>query len=187
MKYIDCLVMNAGLHDVKVSGMKADFSYAVAMNKRLLEPVIKSLEEMVEPTKEHEKFITERKELLQEFAKKDENGDPIVRGSVVAGQQKETYLIPGISNKNNEFNVKLEKLKKKFKKEIDDQEAKEKEYDEHLDEETLKFEPIMVARKLVPDGLSQQAMDGVVLMIKGAIIKPVDPAEAVKSKIPAPK
>jgi len=184
MRYIDCLVMSAGLQDVNASGMKARFSYAVARNKRLLEPVIKSLEEMVKPSEEHVKFIAERKKILQEFAKKDENGDPIVRAAVVAGQQQETYMIPGISDMSNEFNIKLDKLKKKFKKEIDEQEVKEKEYDEHLDEEAKDFAPIMVEWKLVPDELSQQAMDGVLLMIKEESVTPDKPA---KPKAPAPK
>ena len=174
--------MSAGLQDVNASGMKARFSYAVARNKRLLEPVIKSLEEMVKPSEEHEKCIAERKKILQEFAKKDENGDPIVRASVVAGQQKETYLIPGISDKNNEFNVKLDKLQKKFKKEIDEQATKEEEYDKHLDAEATDFVPIMVEWKMVPEsGLSQQAMDGALFMIKE------EPTKPKETKKPVPK
>jgi len=183
--------MSAGLQDVNASGMKARFSYAVARNKRLLEPVIKSLEEMVKPSEEHAEFIAERKKILQEFAKKDENGDPIVRANVVAGQQQETYMIPGISDETNEFNVKMDKLKKKFKKTIEEQESREKEYDKHLDEEAEDFTPIMVNWKLVPEsGLSQQAMDGVFFMIIPETTeptKPVKPAKSAKPQIPAPK
>ena len=185
MRYIDCLVMSAGLMIVDAPKMKARFSYTVSRNKGLLEPVIKSLEEMVKPTEEHAKFIAERKKILREFAKKDDNGDPIVRIDNVNGQQKETYLIPGISDEKNEFNVKLDKLKKRFKRELDEQESKEKEYNEHLDKVATDFFPIMVDWKLVPEqGLSQQAMDGVFFMVKK---ETVDPEKPVAAKKPAPK
>lgn len=166
MNYLDCLIMNSGLNAVNVTGMKARFSYAVARNKRLLEPIIKSLEEMVKPSDEMNKFTEERQALLKEHADKDENGDPIVQISMVNGQRRETFKIPGINNKDNKFTLEMDKLKKKYKKELDEQEAKEKGYENHLVVTVDQFVPITVDMKLVPDGLSQEAMDGVIFMIR---------------------
>jgi hypothetical protein len=159
--------MNAGLMAVEGSGMKARFSYAVSRNKQLLEPIIKSLEEMTKPNDEHKKFTDERQELLKEYAKKDEDGNPMVQRIPGPNNQvRESFMIPGINDKDNEFNTKLERLKKKHSKAISEQEEREKKYEEYLDEPVDDFTPIMVDWKLVPDGISQQAMDGVFFMIK---------------------
>lgn len=167
MRYVDCLIMNAGLMAVETTGMRARFSYAVSRNKQRLELVIKSLDEMATPNEEHKKFIDEREELLKEYSKKDEDGNPVIHQTPgPMGQMKKGFLIPNVTDKSSDFNVQLEKLQKKHKKTIDEQAEKEKKYQEYLENEADDFEPIMVDWKLVPDGLSQQAMDGVFFMIK---------------------
>ena len=166
MKYIDCLIMNAGLQHVKGPGMKARFTYKVARNKRLIEPVIKSLDEMVKPSDDHKKYTDARQKLLKEFAKKDENGDPTMQTRFIDGRQQESYVIPGIGDDKSDFNVKMDKLKEEYEKVIDDQKEREEKYDEHLDEECDDFTPYMVDWNLIPENLPQEAMDGVHYMIK---------------------
>lgn len=188
MRYIDCLIMNDGLMAVNASGMKARFSYAVSRNKQLLEPIVKLLEGMTKPNDEHKKFTDERQDLLKEYAKKDEDGNPMVQRTPGPNNQvRESFMIPGINDKDNEFNTKLEKIRKKHQAAIDEQADKETKYEEFLDEPVNDFKPIMVEWKLVPEsGLTQQAMDGVFFMIKPEAKEPAKPAKRQKVKpIPA--
>ena len=108
MNYIDCLIMNEGLADVNAPGMKSRFSYAVARNKRILEPVVKSLQEIVEPNADHKKFQEERQAILKKHAEKDENGDPIMQTTNVGGRPQQNYRILGISNEKNPFNLEID-------------------------------------------------------------------------------
>lgn len=188
MRYIDCLIMNDGLMAVSATGMKSRFSYAVSRNKQLLEPIIKSMEEMTKPNDEHKEFTDERQDLLKEYAQKDENGNPIIQRTPGPNNQiRESFMIPGVNDKDNEFNTKLEKIRKKHQKAIDEQADKEEKYNEFLDTKVDDFTPIMVEWKLVPEtGLSQQAMDGVFFMIKEEEKEPAKPAKRQKARpIPA--
>jgi len=182
MRYVDCLIMNVGLQEVKGPGMKARFTYKVARNKQLIEPVIKSLDGMIKPSDDYKEFADARQDLLKEFANKDENGDPIVRTKWVGNQQRESFIIPGINDKTNEFNVRMDKLKEENKKAIDEQDEKETKYDEHLETECDDFTPLYVDWNIVPENLPQEAMDGVQFMIKQSEEKPA----AKKKRKPAP-
>lgn len=165
MKYIELIIMKNGLDAVEAPNMKARFSYAVARNKQILENVLKAVDEVLKKTEKYEEYEKERKDILVKYAKRDQDGEPILENIRVGNMVQRSYRIPGIDDKNHPVNLELEALKKKYKTEIDHRDKQVKEYEEFIEKEAEDVELHMVAWKLVPvEGLSQQAMDGVIYM-----------------------
>lgn len=100
------------------------FKYAIARNKKILQPIVESLQEIIQPSEELKKFEPERVELCRKYADKDEEGSPKFI--------EDRFII--IENRE-EFNKELEELREKYKEEMDKQEEKNKEFIELLKED----------------------------------------------------
>ena len=71
----EALVLFKNLNQLgNLNGVK--FSYAIARNISLLKPELESLEKSMELPESFKKFDTERIELVEKYAEKDENGKP---------------------------------------------------------------------------------------------------------------
>jgi len=168
MTYAECLEMLNGLSamdQVSPSILHVRLSYAVAKNKRKLNEVVKDMQTLLRQSEGFQKFQKEKKDILKKHAEKDSKGLPI-KDKIQSPQGFiDDYLIKGGTEEGSPFARDLEKLKAKYKKEIDEWEIQAKKYNESLEMES-DFEPHMVTEDLLPEkGIPQAAMNGLVYMI----------------------
>ena len=131
IKRDDLLVFLDGLGKMLNVSAPAKFSYALVKNKNKLKSVFKEIKEK-EPVPDEAflEYEKERVEVVSKAAKKDANGDPILRTHPDGSRR---YDIE--ESKMEEVNAEVEKLKEKHKKAMDDMRLKEVEYTKFLDEE----------------------------------------------------
>lgn len=181
MKNVDCYKVVEGLKDIKqipyseLSGMTSenkikylfhtDFYIACARNKKIIEEHIQFLEGIKKSTEEYNKYQEERREIAKEFAKKDENKNPIIISRPFGnGQMFESYIIENINDKSSPYNKKIIELEKINTKLIADQKAKEDQYEKALNEECdLKLNKIR--ENLIPMGQSIIAGEAILEML----------------------
>lgn len=150
--------MYEGLKDIDVAGASTDFLFSVATNKRKLETLVKDLQSTIEHSAKFIEFDAERRELINEFAAKDDNGNPQVES--VNSEQIVKIADPEAFGKKNDA------LLKKYDKEIQERTKQVADYTEYLEKES-KFKPMLIDLKSVPKkGLTQKAVDGLLFMIK---------------------
>ena len=128
---------------------------------------LKPLEKARNSNKKYTEFIEKSRELLMEYAEKDDNGN-------VIEVQNGVKLIP---SKIEEYKEKAEALEKEYKADIE----KQKKYDEGFNKELEKeisFELEMIDRKDVPKNITQ----GQYRLIKFMINKPTKNIKENKKK-----
>lgn len=136
------------LSALNLKGVK--FAYAVARNISILKPHVESLQKAQEPTEEYKKFDSERVELAQKHAKKDEAGEPVTE---VVSPDVTRYVFDDMSGFEKDF----EKLKKTHAKAIEERETQVKEYNELL-EKDVPVELHKVKLADVPNEITSQQM-----------------------------
>ncbi len=125
------------------------FSYAIARNLNIIEPEVKALTKAQEISKEYKEYDAKRLEICREMAKKDEDGNPIMKDGV-------GNPIP----KGGEFDIedrptfdkKIEKLQKKNKEAIDMQKNRIEQFND-LIKETIEIDFYSVKIEHVPDDI----------------------------------
>lgn len=194
----DCLTMFNGLSVVKqpafrdLAGMddKGDymfhtkFVHRLTKNKQLLEPIIETLRESDKFSDEYKEYMEKRDEILAEHAKKDKTGNPeerIIIGPEGIGQR--SFNVPSLTDKTSPVAKAIDKLEKKCKECVDAREKQTEQMKELLKEEA-RFEPMMIPWAMLPRGLSEIAMAGVIYMIEDEDEDEEDekPAKSVKKK-----
>lgn len=138
-----------------------NFTFAVARTRRSLAPIIESLEEARKPSKEFQDFNRERIALAKSHAIKLENGDPKTTKTVVNGHLQEEFVIECRAK----FDADFDKLKKKYKKALDETEKQEMDYIKSLEEDVeVKLE--MVKREDVPEDISSAQLEGILPIVQ---------------------
>lgn len=198
MKNLDCYKILNGLNDIKqipyseLSSLPSeekmkylfhtDFILACARNKKKIDEHIKILEEIKKPDEAFDKYQEKRREIAKEFAKKDENKNPVVISRPFGnGQMLESYVIENINDKNSPYNKKMSELEKANAKLITDQTAKEDQFEKSLNDEcdlTLN----KIKENLIPMGLSLIAAEAILEMLD-EVLKP----EETKKDVSKPK
>lgn len=159
----EILFMANNLTAVDAPEMDAEFNYYVSANLNEAERVAKNIREAIKPGEKLEEYDKEVQALREKYATKDEKGNPNVQIiKLPNGQQQRQYDIPGGESKTSEFGKALEKLRTKYKKDLDDQKEKMK----FLEKENKEFKPVMIDLDDVPKGLNRQAMDALFYVIK---------------------
>ncbi len=105
----------------------ARVQYAFEKNKRLILPIVESLEESKKPSDEYVTYDLERVGLCKKFSLKDAKGESVTfnRDFVIDPSRK------------NEFDAALNKLKEEHKKSVDEYDEKLKEYSAMLEEKEV--------------------------------------------------
>lgn len=135
----------------------AKFCYAITKNIAMIQSEVQTLKTIVKYSEKFTEYDGKRAELAKSMAKKDEKGEPTVQ--VVNGQA--TYVL--IDQK--EFDKKLEVLKSQYKEAITEQEAKFKDLQKLLEEESdLKFHTI--DQKDIPGNITAGQLSGIIKLIK---------------------
>jgi len=156
----DLLVLNQNLNKLgNLSGVK--FAYCVSRNLSLIKPEIESLQKIVEPSEEYQKFDKERIEMVEKFAKKDEKGKAI--------QVNNNYEIE--EGKQEELDKEFGILKMEHQEAFDAREKQIAEYNELLKTElTIVLHKIALAD--VPQNITVQQMYGISDIVEESIPSP---------------
>lgn len=196
MKNLDCYKILEGLKDIKqipyseLSGLPSeakmkylfhtDFIIACARNKKQVEDHLQILEEIKKPTDLFNKYQEKRREIAKEFAKKDENKNPIIVSRPFGnGQVLESYVIENINDKTTPYNKEIITLEKENEKLIKDQTAKDEQFGKALEEECdLKL--FTIRESIIPMGLSLIAAEAILTMISEDTDKPNKPNKELK-------
>jgi len=159
----DLVKLNDALKDVgKLTGIK--FCYAVAQNRKMLDKKIDTMYEVLKDAEEKEgykKFKDEHQELLKENTKKDKDGQPVQEQKMINGQP---VMVPAIENAE-EVEKEFEKLKVKYKKEIDAHDETLKEFEE-LMKQDVEFSAFKVKLDDVPKEVTSEQMTAIFEIIK---------------------
>jgi len=135
------------------------FAYGVARNKSMLKGLIESLDEATKPSKEFSEYDQQRMELAKKYSQKDENGEP--KTEVVDNFGNSKFVMED----EKTFNVELEKLRKKYKKALDERKKQDDDFQALLEEES-KFKPYLIEEKDIPKDISAGQLSGIFEIIK---------------------
>jgi len=125
-------------------------AFAIAKNKSKLEHIIKALDEARTPPEEFLELERKRFEIIKDYASKDKAGNPkIVRGV--------EYQIP--AKKRDEFNEKVEKLRKEYAGAVEKAAEVEQQYKEILDE-TVEINLHIISEDYLPEEMSPAEIAG---------------------------
>lgn len=148
----------------KVPRKGAKFSYAVSKNFRRVGAEVEDMMKVLEPTEKLKKYQEELEEHNKKHARKDEKDNIVLLPAIIDGEKVQVYDVIGKGTETSDYEVGLEKLKKKFKEEIEAHEKKEEDYKEFLKEE-IKWEPLMIGLGDYPDAASD-FMDSLIYMVR---------------------
>lgn len=133
-----------------LTGIK--FSYAMSKNKSLIMAELKSAEESLQQSPGMLAFEKDRMELVNEYGTRDEKGKLVIENN--------QYAI----EKMDEFNKKIEALKKVHKDALDENKKKIDEYNEFMKEEIdMPFH--MISMKDIPENISVDVMDQIMPLV----------------------
>jgi len=124
------------------------FHYLMLKNKRLLEPEIESLQKAQMPPEGHEEFNKKRKILCEEFCENENNGNPKI--------VNQNYVI--LPENQEEFNLKIEKLKEEYKEVIEIMDNNQKEFLELLKEE-VSVDLAIIPLSIMPEKIIGRDVD----------------------------
>lgn len=145
------------------------FVYAVARNKDKMDSIKKSLEKMIAYDTGYEDYLKALDEINRKYAVKDSDGTiSFVTISTGKGVQRGYKKLVGEGNPDSPYEKDIKALKDKYKKEISEQEAKEKIYETRLDEEIPAddYRIFFIDHDIIPDGLHPVGMEGCLHFIK---------------------
>lgn len=107
------------------------FLLALSRRKKTIENGIKHLQEAGKPGSDYEKYLKERRELQDKFAKKNKKDKPEVQSNFIQGQEVKVPIID--PEKEKQYRKELAELKKKHKEAIDEYEKQKEDYEKLLE------------------------------------------------------
>jgi hypothetical protein len=137
---------------------KFKFDYAVIKNMKTLTPIVQRFNNQLKITDELRAFDLERIKICEEFAEKKENGVPRIENGA--------YIFPNVEAEQ-ECTKKIDELQtiEPHKTAIDEYEARAKEYEKYLQEET-DVDLFKVKMENVPDGIPRPLLNEILPMIE---------------------
>jgi hypothetical protein len=170
MTYREILVMRNNLDLVDtIRDANPKFLYAVAKMKARLDSIMKTLDSLKKPSEKIQEFWQKLDEINKKHAETDESGTVLYTSVTMDGQHRKAYKkVIGEGNPESKYTKEVDKLKEKYKSEIDEYEANVKKYNAMLDEKLPDGELRMhfIDLDIVPAGLNPKAMDGCLPFIK---------------------
>ena len=170
MTYRDILIMKNNLDLVNtIEGTNPKFLYAVSRNKARIESIIKTLDTIKKPSEKMLEFWQKLDDINKKYAETDDKGTVLYATITLDGQNKRAYKkVIGEGNPTSLYTKEVDKLKEKYKGEIDKYEADVKSYNEMLDNEVPDgdYRKFWIDFDIVPAGLNPKAMDGCLPFIK---------------------
>lgn len=141
VKRIDLLNLWHALEKIKSRKANIKFSYFVAKNRLNLKNEIEAINETQEAPEAFKAFDKERGALAEKYSDKDLNGKAIIKDN--------QYVI---TEKRGEFDKELEKIRKKYKKVVEERETQLEKLREFLNE-VIDFEGYKIELDNLPPDL----------------------------------
>ena len=154
----EALVLFKNLNQLgNLSGVK--FTYAVARNINLLKTELESLEKSMELPENFKKFDSERIELVEKYAEKDENGKPKKEKTENGSEQ---YVM---GENEKKFEKEFNTLKTKHKEAVS---LREKQFEEYTKLLTTDSEVQLYKIKLddIPKEITARQMAGIYAIVE---------------------
>jgi hypothetical protein len=144
-----------------LTGVKGKgFAYAIFKNKALIEEEIKIFEQVKrEPHPDYPNYENERNIVCINYAKKDENGNPLKQG--VPPQQH--YVIDPAEMNN--FQEEMQEVHEKYAEVLQDMEEAKKDQDEFLAKEA-QIDLIKIKFEDLPDDIDANFIDKIKDMVE---------------------
>lgn len=152
MKKQEIVDLYNGLSVIKdLKGVK--LNYAIAKNISLLEPEVKALQKAHMSSDSFQEYEKKRVEIAEKYAKKEENGNPII--------VNDNYILEDKYG----FTKEVEKLNKEYKKTIDERKAQMEEVDKLLLEE-VPIELHKITLDDIPNDVTTEQMKSIIKIIE---------------------
>lgn len=143
MKNIDILNLSLNLSNIDLKGVK--ISYAIARNIAILKPEAEALLKAKEPSNDFKVYDNERVEIAKKYAKKDENGEPVIKDDTYVFDNKEA------------FDKEVAKLQKLHAKAIEEREKQINDFKDLLEKETpIELHKVNITD--IPEDITSQQM-----------------------------
>lgn len=140
------------LHQIKnLKGSK--FNYAIAKNINILKPEVEAIQETAKPRESFVEYDTARIELCKKHAKKDEQGEAVMKGGDFDIEDMKA------------FDKELKKLQETHKQALDDRETQMKELDALLKEESP-IELHKITLSDIPEDITTVQMNSIFTIIE---------------------
>ena len=141
MKNRDLFTLHQGLLSCgDLKGVR--FAVAVARNMRRLVGELEDLTKAIQQSPEYQEYDLNRVELCKNYAMKDGDGNPVMRGT--------EYVISDMSG----FEFDLQPIRETFAVVIAEHDAKVAEYNAHLDDENETFVPYKISEDVLPKDIT---------------------------------
>lgn len=153
MKHSDILALDGAIRSCgNLAGVK--FAYALSKNLRLIEPIVKSMADSLQPGAEFKAYNLERVQLAEKHCIKDASDRPVIADGKYQFTPQDRIT----------FDARLNDLQVKFADAIAERKQQEDDYiallDSEIDEQTL---PVFHIVKLadVPEGITAGQLEGI--------------------------
>ena len=171
MTYQELIIQKNNLDRINfIADADPRFLYAVSKNKARLESIVKLVNKMVEQGEAITEYRKELDTITKEFAEKDADGTIayLTIKDNSGSEQKAYKKVIGEGNASSAYSKKVEKLKDKYKSDLDEYEARIKSFNTLLETEVPEdeYRKFMIDIEIVPKGLHPLAMDGCYPFIK---------------------
>jgi hypothetical protein len=182
MKNFECYIIRNGLNDIRqipyselsvlgAEKMKyifhSDFVMVCARNKKAINEHIEILESVKKPSDDHEKYQAAQREIAKKYSQKDDTGESVITTRTFPdGSMAESYVVDGVNDKSSAYSKESAKLNADNKKIIDDQKAKEKQFNASLDNDAIGINLHLISAAKLPMGLSLAAGDALLYFLE---------------------
>lgn len=154
------------LNELSKIGTTFEFDYALTKNINHIDSIFKPLQKalVVEKIKDYQQELSE---INLKYCIKNDSGDPVYK---ITGQYQEYTF----SEENKPIRIKeVEKLQKKYKKELDEQKEKNESFQKKMESDCEEFKPYKIklehlkeAKEKVGQRITAQHMVGLSILIE---------------------
>lgn len=134
-----------------------DLTYPYEKNKREIIAEVRLWEKTLDESKDFQEYSQKRIGVCEKFCDRDDKNKPIMIGT----PPNQRYV--GLET-HDEFQAEWDKLKKKYKKAIDEQQEKLDDFNKKMDVD-IEFEMHLIPKNVIPFDLPDSQMEVLFLMI----------------------
>lgn len=131
------------------------FAYAILINEKKIKDEVETIQTIAKPSEEYAKYIKEQMQIVNEFAMKDERGNPIGDNGIYQLQPK----------RKDTAQFKLEQLNQKYKIEIEKQNKVNEEISTILNEE-IDIDFYKISFDDIPEEVNKEQLEKLMLIVK---------------------
>jgi hypothetical protein len=155
MKRKKILAMQQAFSQLEKGQHSFKFSYFIARNNKLVKEEVEIWQKMILPAGKFKEYEDKRMDMIKKFAEKQSNG-------IYKIENGEYIIVP---EKQKDFDKEIEKLKKRYKKALDEREKQMKDFDDSLEnlDVDLKFSTIDI--KDMPEEITPLQVEAFIELI----------------------